>query len=70
MFKADVEYPKELQELRSNLLFLPERMKTNKCEKLVCNLYNKKKLCNTNKSFEAAIESWTDTRKSSRGNQV
>ena len=67
MFEVDFEYPKELH---SNLLFLPERIKTDKCEKLVWNLYNMKKLCNTNKSFEAGIGSWTNTRKSSQDDRV
>ena len=39
----DVKYPKKLHELHSDLLFLPERMKINKCKKLVCKLSNKKK---------------------------
>ena len=39
----DVKYPKKLHDLHSDSPFLPERMKINKCEKLVCNLYNKKK---------------------------
>ena len=38
----DVEYPKNLHDLHSDLPFLPERMKTDKCKKLVCNLYDKK----------------------------
>ena len=41
-FKIDIEYPKELHDLHSDLPFLPERMKINKCNKLVCNLYDKK----------------------------
>ena len=40
--KVDIEYPKKLHPLHSDLPFLPERMKINKCSKLVCNLYNKK----------------------------
>ena len=39
---VDVEYPKNLHDFHSDLPFLPERMKINKCKKLVCNLYNKK----------------------------
>ena len=39
----DIKYPKKLHELHSDLLFLPERMKINKCKKLVCKLSNKKK---------------------------
>ena len=29
--KVDIEYPKELHNLHSDLPFLPERMKINKC---------------------------------------
>ena len=42
--KVDINYPKELHDLHSDLPFLPKRMKINKCSKLVCNLYDKKKL--------------------------
>ena len=38
---VDVEYIKKLQSVYSDLPFLPERMKINKCEKLVCNIRNK-----------------------------
>ena len=38
--EADVEYPRELHTLHSDLPFLPERMKVNKCKKLICNLYD------------------------------
>ena len=40
--KVDIEYLKELHDLHSDLPFLPERMKINKCNKLVCNFYDKK----------------------------
>ena len=40
-FVVDVEYPKNLHKLHSDLPFLPERMKINKCDKLVCNLQDK-----------------------------
>ena len=40
--EVDVEYHKNLYNLLSDLPFLPERMKVNKCDKLVCNLYDKK----------------------------
>ena len=43
IFEVDVAYPKKLHELHSDLPFLPERMEINKCNKLVCNLYDKKK---------------------------
>ena len=38
--KVDIEYSKKLHDLHSDLPFLPERMKINKCSKLVCNLYD------------------------------
>ena len=43
IFEVDVKYPKRLHELHSDLSFLPERIEINKCKKLVCNLFNKKK---------------------------
>ena len=43
IFEVDVKYPKELHDLHNDLPFLPERMEINKCKKLVCNLYDKKK---------------------------
>ena len=42
ILEADVKYPRKLHDLHSDLLFLPERMKIDKCEKLACNLHNKK----------------------------
>ena len=40
--KVDFEYSKELHDLHSDLPFLPEKMKINKHDKLVCTLYDKK----------------------------
>ena len=42
ILEVDVKYPKRLHELHSDLPFLSERMKVNKSNKLVCNLFNKK----------------------------
>ena len=41
LFVVDVEYPKNLHKLLSDLPFLPERMKINNCTRLVCNLNDK-----------------------------
>ena len=46
LFVVDVEYTKNLHKIHNDLPFLPERMKINKCTKLVCNL-NDKKLSST-----------------------
>ena len=45
IFEVDVKYPITVKnhELHSDLPFLSERMEVNKCKKLVCNLFNKKK---------------------------
>ena len=39
ILKVVVEYPKDLHDLHSDFPFLPERIKINKCNKLVCNLF-------------------------------
>ena len=39
---VDVDYPNKLQNLHSDLPFLPERMVINNTKKLVCNLNDKK----------------------------
>ena len=43
IFKVDVKFSKRLHKLHNDLPFLSERMEVNKCKKLVCNLFNKKK---------------------------
>ena len=57
ILKVDVKYPKRLHNLHCDLPFLPERKKINKCNKLVCNLYDKK-LCYSYKIFKTNIISW------------
>ena len=42
ILEVDVEYQKNLHKLHSDLPFLPERMKINKC-KITCTLYKIKK---------------------------
>ena len=41
LFVVDVDYPRDIHKLHSDLPFLPERMKINKCIKLVCNVQDK-----------------------------
>ena len=43
ILEVDVEYPKDLADLHSDLQFLAEGMKINKCKKLICSFYNKNK---------------------------
>ena len=42
LLDVDVECTKNLHDLHNDLPFLPKRMKIDKCNKLVCNLYDKK----------------------------
>ena len=42
ILEVDNEYPKNIHDFHSDLPFLPEIMKIDKCKKLVCNLYDKK----------------------------
>ena len=42
IFEVDVKYPEKIRMLHSDLAFLPERMKINKCTKLTCTIQNKK----------------------------
>ena len=47
ILEVDVEYPEELHKMHNNLPFMPEKMKINKVEKLIPNLYNKEKYMDT-----------------------
>ena len=51
----DVKYPKRLYELHSDFPFLSGRMKIDKCNKLVCNLSNKKKYVTHINSLKQAL---------------
>ena len=42
ILEVDVKYPKGLHKLHSYFMFLPKRMKIDKCEKLMFNLYDMK----------------------------
>ena len=48
-FKLMLNNPNEIQKAHSDLLFLTERIKIDKCQKLVCNLHKKKNLSYTKK---------------------
>ena len=41
VFDVDIDYPKNLHDLHNDLPFLPQKMKINKCDKLICNIYDK-----------------------------
>ena len=55
ILEVDVKYPKRLHKLHIYLPFLSERMEINKCKKLVCNLFNKKKYVTHINSLKQAL---------------
>ena len=55
ILEKDVNYPRKLHDLHSDLPFLPKRMKIDKCKKLVCNLRNKKTYVVHIKSLKQAL---------------
>ena len=64
ILEVDVKYLRKLNDIHSDLPFLPKRMKIDKCKKLVCNLLNKK-IRRTHKIIETSIKSWIKIKKSS-----
>ena len=55
IFEVDVEYPRRLHDLHSDLPFLPKIMKIDKCKRLVCNLHDKKKYVVHIRSLKQAL---------------
>ena len=55
ILEVDNEYSKNLHDLQSGLPFLPERVKIDKCSKLVCNLNDKKKYVVHIRSLKQAL---------------
>ena len=74
IFEVDIEYPINIHMQHSDLPFLPERMKINKCSKLVCNVQDKEnyvihialkqalnhglKLAKVHRTIEFRLEAW------------
>ena len=63
ILEVDVKYPRKLHDLHSDLPFLPKRMKTDECKKLVCNLRNKKKYVVHIRSLKQALHHGLKLRK-------
>ena len=58
--EVNVRYPKELHDLHNDLPFICEKLKINKVEKLVPNLYDKK-IRHSHKSIRPSSQTWVDS---------
>ena len=56
ILKVDVNYSKDLHELHNDNPFLPERMKIDKCQKLVGNLYDKENYVTLIRALKQALD--------------
>ena len=66
ILEVEVNYPRKLHDLHSDLPFLPKRMKIDKCKKLGCNLINKKKYVVHIRSIKQALNHGLKLKKVSR----
>ena len=56
ILEVDIEYPKKLHSLHSDLPFLPEKKNINKHKKLVCTIYDKKNYVFHIRNLKQALE--------------
>ena len=56
ILEVDVNYPKELHKLHSGMPFLSKKMKIDKCEKLLCNLHDKKIYAIQTRALKQALD--------------
>ena len=63
ILEVDFKNPRKLHDLHGDLPFLPKRMEIDKCENLVCNLHNKKKIRWTHKVIKTSTKSRTKIEK-------
>ena len=70
ILEVDVEYPKNLFNLHSDLPFLPERKKIEKCKKLVCNIHNKENYVIHIRALKQALNHGLILKKSTQSNSI
>ena len=58
ILELDVDYPSNLHRLHIDMPFLPERMKIDKTQMLVCNLHDKKKYVVHISILKQALNHW------------
>ena len=64
-FEVDIQYPEKFHDLHNDLPFLPERLKSEKAEKLVANLVDKTEYVIQIRNLKENIKSWIIFEKSS-----
>ena len=64
LFEVEVKYPEQFHKLRNDLPFLPERMRIERCKKLVCSLFDIKKIRYTHKISKRSNRSWINVTRS------
>ena len=69
-FGVGFQYPEILCNFLNNLLFLPERIKTEKVEKLVANLHNTDEYVIQNKYFKTSSRPWVIVDESAQSHKI
>ena len=69
-FGVGFQYPEILCNFLNNLLFLPERIKIEKVEKLVANLHNTDEYVIQNKYFKTSSRPWVIVDKSAQSHKI
>ena len=62
-----MDYPKDLHDLHNDYPLAPERLKKNGVEKLIPNLFNKKKICSSPGKSQIIFGTWFKIKKIHRG---
>ena len=70
ILEVDLQYPKNLVNLHSDLPFLAERKKIRKCNKLVCNTHDKENYVVHIRALKQALNQGLILKKSTQSNSV
>ena len=70
ILEVDLQYPKNLVNLHSDLPFLAERKKIRKCNKLVCNIHDKENYVVHIRALKQALNQGLILKKSTQSNSV
>ena len=68
--EVEVECPKDLFILHSDLPFLPERKKIKKFNKLFCTIFDKENYVVHIRAIKQSLKSWINTKKSTQNKSI